>query len=79
MYTVALPGYSGEEPLPKYALWRLVCTAMGIGVSARSAHSTHSMHSTHSTHSMDISQQQAAARPLLPLLLCRPSCLPPPT
>ncbi|GAB4814515.1 hypothetical protein N2152v2_001561 [Parachlorella kessleri] len=32
MYTVALPGYTHDEPLPKYALWRLVCTAMGIAV-----------------------------------------------
>ena len=32
MYTVALPGYTHNEALPKYALWRLVCTAMGIAV-----------------------------------------------
>ena len=31
-FTVALPGYSTESPMPDLALWRLVCTALGAGI-----------------------------------------------
>jgi hypothetical protein len=32
MYTVALPGYAYDHPMPILALWRIACTAVGIAV-----------------------------------------------
>lgn len=32
MYTVALPGYADDHPMPVLAMWRLACTAIGIAV-----------------------------------------------
>eukprot|EP00887_Chlorella_sp_A99_P005115 scaffold25.g5115.t1 len=31
-FTVALPGYASESPMPILALWRLVCTALGAAI-----------------------------------------------
>lgn len=32
MYTVALPGYAHDHPMPLLALWRLACTAIGLAI-----------------------------------------------
>ena len=37
MYTVALPGYAHEEPMPVLALWRLACTAIGLVIELLAA------------------------------------------
>ena len=36
-YTVALPGYAHEEPMPVLALWRLACTAIGLVIELLAA------------------------------------------
>ncbi|KAL4458781.1 hypothetical protein ABPG75_013646 [Micractinium tetrahymenae] len=37
MFTVALPGYAKDSPMPILALWRLACTAIGIAVELLAA------------------------------------------
>ncbi|KAL4435890.1 hypothetical protein ABPG77_000652 [Micractinium sp. CCAP 211/92] len=37
MFTVALPGYAYNSPMPILALWRLACTAIGIAIELLTA------------------------------------------